>query len=113
MQFQGFKVWPIAKPEDMEESWTINVDKVLSSQVCAVLCLDHDKANQINAWQYQEPGQLCNCGWIESMECPEQMVASNLTLNNRSLTNAALGSNVFVQLEKTVSCGKPITSGIF
>ncbi len=111
-QFEDLNIMPIANPEDLdpeiEECWTtIEVDDVMSSQVCAMLCLDHYKASQINAWQYQERDQLCKCGWIVSMACPETLVSSNWTLDNSSLSNTALGTNVFVKLEMTVPCGKP------
>ncbi len=102
--FKTLRIQPVEDQEYLKtavgNSWTIEVDDVVSGEVCAVLCLEHEKKNELNAWSYQMNEKKCKCGWIESTSCPEKFVTNNWTLERISEYSA------FIQLEKTVSCGE-------
>ncbi len=88
---------------------TVKVDEVISRQVCAVLCLDHEKVSNINAWHYISEERVCKCGWIQSDQCLEQMVDRAWEFHNLSSLTA---SDTFVQLKKTVACGEQELSAL-
>ncbi len=104
--FQQLAIKPLMKsvdPDAVIDTWIVKVEEVVSTQVCAVLCLDHQLAESINAWQYKESTQLCQCGWLESILCPENLVVDKFILDNVSrLPNYP----AYVQMNKTISCGK-------
>ncbi len=107
-QFNELDIKPVSNTQDLETAiarkggWTIYVENVLNVQVCTVLCLDHKKAEELNAWRYHANNQSCKCGWVESKSCPETMVLDT------EITDISLIANhqAFVQLKKTVPCGK-------
>ncbi len=84
----------------------MEVEEVVSDEVCAVLCLNHDKADVLNYWQYLEGEMVCKCGWIEATSCPEKMTITNWSFSQtRPLSDTMSQSDAFVQLKKTVPCG--------
>ena len=104
--FETFDIQPFEYATDFFKvigNWTVEVEEVLSGPVCAVLCLDHEKHDQINAWHYDKENLFCTCGWVESSKCPEYLVRTNWTLMALDLTRE---EDSFVQLGKTVPCGK-------
>ncbi len=86
----------------------VKVEEVVSSTTCAVICLDHQRGNDINAWHYQADAQVCRCGWMKSKFCPR---AKALHEGNRPLQKnndndqMVLAHNSYIQLAKTVLCG--------
>ncbi len=107
--FDTLDIKPFEKTIDIQTAignWTVKVNDVVSRQVCTVLCLDHEKKSEINAWYYYEVDQVCHCGWMDSVNCPEDMVESNWSLDDG--TNMI--NNAFVQLHKTVPCGMLFTA---
>ncbi len=82
----------------------VKVEDVISGPVCAVLCSDPEKGDVINAWQYRENQRTCQCSWIESTSCPQTFVNMDWTMN----FNKRWTLNTFVQLAKTIPCGKNI-----
>ena len=103
-QFADSETKPFKDPDMVElaiEKWIVMVLDVVSRQVCAKLCLDHDKQDQINAWHYLESLQICKCGWIESTPCAEHLVTLDWNLTEIS----DLTHNVYLQMEKTIPCG--------
>ncbi len=85
----------------------VQVEDVISAPVCAVLCLDHDLAENINSWIYRKIEKICECGWIQSVQCPENTVLDAWNWYNVSDLAEHLS---FVQLNKTVPCGELDTS---
>ncbi len=108
-KFDELTIKPSENPESLDNaigsSWTVEVEDVITSQVCTVLCLDHKRVDELNAWHYESINRICRCGWVESNLCPETMVVHNWTFDNtvQLLTSS---DNVYVQLEKTVPCSK-------
>ncbi len=112
-KINALEIKPVLDPEDLESAirensitnrgWPVEVTKVVSAQVCAVLCLDHKMADDLNAWHYQVSTQICKCGWVESKSCPENWAIppDNSVYNSLVVKN----HNAFVQLKKTVPCG--------
>ncbi len=108
--FKELKIYPLKNPVDLENAlengWTMIVEKVLTGEVCAFLCLE--EKDKINSWHYLKHTQLCKCGWIDSNFCPERLV--NTDLQSWSFQKNGLMSDdspdAFVQLEKSVPCGK-------
>ncbi len=114
-QFNALEVTPFADAKSLDtaignKGWTVEVEDVVSLPVCAQLCLDHEIANELNAWHYRVNERICNCGWVESRSCPEKMVISDWTWKylENSTVEDNMGYNAFIQLNKTVSCGKYI-----
>ncbi len=114
-QFNDLLIKPVRKSiaNDIQQvnnaikDWIVSVDEVVSGHVCAVLCLDHDQENSINAWRYNNNAQVCKCGWVSSMLCPEEtLVKPDWKL--RDLGNL-LKYNIYMELRKTVFCGKSFT----
>ncbi len=101
-QFGELKIKPL-KPNAFDTISGVEVENVISLTVCAVLCLDHDLANNFNYWHYFEAQKLCRCGWIDARLCPEKMTIPNWTFSNA--TSIMSMSNSFVQLKKTLPCG--------
>ncbi len=102
--FKRLNVKPLAnqgKFNALNATSSVKVTDVVSAPVCAVLCLQHDKADMINAWHYHEYVQLCTCGWIQSKHCLENYVQSEWGFG----TVLDLDGYSFVQLEKTLPCG--------
>ncbi len=77
--------------------WSLMIEEVISDQVCAVLCMDNEMANQINTWHYNTKTRKCWCGWTESTKCPETLVIASIDHSGIEQT--------FVQLKKTITCG--------
>ncbi len=107
-QFQALEIKPLADTEDNIltnpnfDAWRkIEVEMVVSPEVCATLCLDDRNTDNLNAWLYQN--QTCTCGWVESQFCSDTMVISNWTWKNATSLQE---HTAFVQLNKTVACGK-------
>ncbi len=106
-KFIELEIKPLVNPHEFESAigrWTVKVEDVISAQVCAVLCLEHDKADHINAWHFWENGRrTCGCGWIRSTLCPENLVK----MEGRLLSVEKLSTNdTFVMLDKTLPCCK-------
>ncbi len=107
-QFNALEIHPIEDMESLQVAtvgscgWTIEVKEVLNMSVCSVPCLEHEEADEVNAWHYQ--GGICRCGWIESKYCPENMVNKNWTTGIEN--GGFLDHMAYVQLNKTVGCGR-------
>ncbi len=107
-QFLDWEIKPLKNPlafDDVMDKAIMMVQEVVSGQVCAVFCLDPQRGDGINAWQYDKDRQTCQCSWIESTTCPWDLVQTDWTLpvsNSSIVTNWTL--NTFVQLEKTIPC---------
>ncbi len=122
-QFKALEIKPVANPQDLEiavgykkNGWEVYVENVVSVEVCGVLCLDHKNADELNAWHYQIDDQICKCGWVESKSCPDKMVMDlESGPTGMDVATATKQHSAFVQLRKTVPCGKPICikSGFF
>ncbi len=105
-QFDKLEIKPFKNPNDiapLAERWTIKIANVVSRQVCAVLCLDDERSNRANAWDYFEIDEVCRCGWINSTFCPENKVTINWELEDISMS-PSLTRVAFVQLNRTVPC---------
>ncbi len=91
-----------------KNGWSVKVEDVVSLEVCSLLCLEHKKADELNAWLYQANQQICLCGWIESQSCPEEMVTDNLNWEDANATQETITiqRTAFIQLAKTVPCGR-------
>ncbi len=83
----------------------VEVQDVVSTKVCAKICLEHQKANELNAWHFKANLGICHCGWIHSAACPEKMMMENWRFD---VTSGLPNDTTFVQLAKTVSCGRLI-----
>ncbi len=103
--FDRLNILPLVDPSKLvpavNDIWTVQVEDVVSGQVCAVLCLDHELADNINSWYYQEHTKVCRCGWIGAQVCPENLVDHDGT----DLETAAKTTSAYVQLEKSLPCG--------
>ncbi len=87
----------------LQSTQTIQVEDVVSADVCAVLCLEHETSNDINIWQYKVNEEICKCGWIQSTTCPSDMIDPDWTFGETDL-QIDDQSIAFVQLAKTVPC---------
>ncbi len=88
------------------DQWTVEVQNVVSVEVCSVLCLNHKNADELNAWHYLLNERICRCGWVESKYCPEKMTLDHWTIiSDQSNDTVILEHSSFVQLNKTVPCG--------
>ena len=108
-QLNALNVRPIKDPEQLNtkietRGWTVVVEDVTSVQVCSVVCLEHKKMDELNAWLYEINERICKCGWIESSLCPEEMAINDWTWEGQTMENKA-----FVVQNKTVSCGTVLT----
>ncbi len=102
---KDLNIKPLAHPGQLaafNATATLQVIDVVSAPVCAMLCLQHDKADKINAWHYFGHVQFCKCGWIQSEHCPGKVVQSEWTFN----TVSDLEDHSFIQLNKTLPCGR-------
>ncbi len=111
-KFTTLEIKPVEDPAKLAvqiEEWTVEVEDVVSWNVCAVLCLNHPGANELNTWHYQYDELLCKCGWVHSFQCPEKIVSQNWAMRismNESVSDIdSISFNTSVQLNKTVSCG--------
>ncbi len=108
-QIGELMIKPLEHAESLDNSssvdWKIEVEEVISVQVCAVLCLDHDEAYELNSWLYDANDRVCKCGWVDSTFCPEQKTISNWTLPTVEQLGMIDNVSAFVQLTKTVACG--------
>ncbi len=104
-QFEDLSIKPVRRSvtEDDNFDWTVYVQDVVSGFVCGVLCLDHNEANSINVWHYNNSTLVCKCGWVTSLLCPETAVKENWELRK---TSNLLKFSTYIQLGKTVTCGK-------
>ncbi len=96
----------------------VRVENVVSGQVCAVLCLDHEKKTLINAWYYNKAKRVCHCHWMMSTHCPENLVKpewtfSELDFEKDILMPISKVSTAFIQLRKTVPCSKSMIAIYF
>ncbi len=106
-QFIEFDIKPFKDPAKVDsaiEDWVTEVADVISAQVCAVLCLDHNQADNINAWRYNGIDNNCQCGWIRSSPCPMLIIDPKWTFGK--LSDLTFTKATFVQLEKIIPCGK-------
>ncbi len=109
-RFEELEIKQAEGPENLRSAMadggiTVEVKNVVSGLVCATLCLDHKKANLLNAWHYQQNTETCTCGWVESGSCPERMVAKQSNYNHSYLVMNGTNIHAFVQLAKTIGCG--------
>ncbi len=114
-----FKTLDIKPVEDVDKlqtaidissnGWTVEVEDVLSVQVCTTLCLEHEEVDKLNAWHYNVSDSKCKCGWVESNACPEKMVINDWIADTQSLDHY-FG---YVQLYRTVPCGKPLLMPLY
>ncbi len=89
--------------------WNVEVEGVVSNQVCAVLCLDHEEADKINAWHFNDNNKLCRCGWIESLTCAETLVRNwKLDSDGSNMKD----DSAYVTMTKTLPCGKSYLNAI-
>ncbi len=112
LQFDELNVKPIKNPDWLINKaigdWIVEVESVVSGQVCAVLCLDHDKGEAINSWIFDSKtgNGTCRCGWTNSIHCPENLVETEIGEPHIHVTETLLQpGNLFFQLQKTVPCG--------
>ncbi len=110
-RFKALEVRPFVNPASLETvirgDSVIEVQNVVSLEVCSVLCLDHKRSDELNAWHYLVNEKICRCGWVDSKSCPEKMVNHDWTIDK---ADAMEDHRAFVQINKTVSCGKSIIS---
>ncbi len=87
--------------------WTVKVEEVASTHVCALVCLDHERKDFINPWRYARSTRLCMCGWTESTKCPENLAIASPSnpLHHAAEIEIEHGRRSYVQLKKTISCG--------
>ncbi len=88
--------------------WSILVDDVVSSPVCALLCLAHtEKAEQMNAWLYDRDSLTCRCTWLESRFCPDNFAQLDGSWTNSTNWRSELNKKTaFLQLRKVIPCRK-------
>ena len=106
-QFKDMSIQPIQKEDVRLDIQIAKVEEVVSHETCAVICLDHDNRNNINAWNYQANDQLCECGWMKSKLCPETIVTDAWKLTSNSVNKISI-HNGYIQMAKTVPCGKSL-----
>ncbi len=112
-QFREMEIKPVEQQASANtamgfEGGAVEVGEVVSAEVCSLVCLEHKKADELNAWLYNANGRICRCGWIESASCPRKVVLLNWSLeDNIDLTNTSgiEHHEAFVQLKKTIPCG--------
>ncbi len=111
-KFRELEIMPVEDPMSLDtvivenEGWTVEVEDVVSVDVCSVVCLEHRKADELNAWHYLVNAKICKCGWIESVSCPEKLTADNWKQDYNKNGTLMESHNAFVQLKKTVPCGR-------
>ncbi len=109
-----FELWQVQPLQDQTmdffvnvaiEDLTMTVQDVVSGEVCAILCMkESDKADNFNAWHYDNVSLSCQCGWIESTTCPDIFVQTSWTdMEPENDLNNPAGVS-FVQLAKTIPC---------
>ncbi len=105
-QFKDLSIEPIkvnGEEQLLIDIKVANIEEVVSNVTCAVICLEHQKRNDINVWQYHAEIQLCRCGWMKSQYCPKLKVLPGWKLGNIDAMNE---SSSYIQLAKTVPCGE-------
>ncbi len=107
-QFQELEIKPVKNPSHIKsaignDGWAVEVEEVVSTQVCTVVCLEHNSAGELNAWLYLDEQRICKCGWVGSSLCPRKWIVENWTWKNKK--DDINHPSTFVQLKKTVSCG--------
>ncbi len=108
LQFTEGNIKPFRNHLDIHNvirGWNVEVEEVVTKQVCAVLCLHHQEADEINAWHFNENNKLCRCGWIESPKCAETIVR-NWKLDSDGIN--LKDNSAYVTLTKTLPCGKSL-----
>ncbi len=108
-QFRDLEIKPLKNPVDYGDIIVkdiVKVEEVVSNAVCAVLCLDHQKKDEINAWRYFENDQLCHCGLVAEFQCTSSFVNANWHLNDTLEDLNTTNNTAFIQLGKTVPCGE-------
>ncbi len=116
-QFESLEIKPVRHPESLDiavqtnnNRWTVEVKYVVSVQVCSVLCLEHELADELNAWHYLIDEKNCRCGWVHSASWPEKMIIKDWRLDNETDSSSNNDGppmpNAFVQLQKTVPLGR-------
>ncbi len=101
-QFMDLDIQPLLDSvqfDNVVDENVLTVKDVVSAHGCAMLCLQTDEAEGINAWSYKENLRVCHCSWIESASCPENVVKETNTE-----VNATDKIQAFVQLAKTIPC---------
>ena len=121
-QFQESQVKPVQDLDglfhairDSNDGWTVEVEHVVSMQVCTVLCFEHEKADELNAWHYIANQKICRCGQVHSSNCAEKLTKKKWTweANSNYFSNdTIIEDNAFIQLKKTVSCSKLFIKGL-
>ncbi len=108
-QLEQLEVRPVRDPGRLvtaiakRDGSMVEVEDVVSLEVCSLLCLEHKRAYEINAWHYLVNEQVCLCGWVDSVNCPRKMA---LTFDDS--INESSNLRAFIQLKKTVPCGRNI-----
>ncbi len=111
-RFKELQIWPVDETKRVAAKavgsyeWTIEIRNVVSLQVCSVVCLEHENTLEFNTWHYNFNDQICKCGWVHSGSCPEKMVDTNWKPENLFIDQTSSTISFFVQLKKTVPCGK-------
>ncbi len=104
-RFSELDILPVVSSGDLDaaigDRWILQVEEVVSGMVCASVCLDHAKQDDINSWHYYESTQICRCGWLSSALCPENFVDTTWSQNDIAMVGK---TNTFIQLNKTVPC---------
>ncbi len=107
-QFLDLEIKPLSDPAkypSVNKIAGVKVEDVVSGPVCATLCLDPERGDDINAWRYRASKQICQCSWIKSTACPKTIVDLDWTLTSVT-TLTSDQDNAFVQLGKTIPCSK-------
>ncbi len=108
-QLKSWDVRPLTRNDTtgivrLSPSSVVNVSGVLTKEVCAVLCIGHERADEINTWQYNEHyDSSCTCGWIGSEQCPEHALDVKIMTLDLDLLTV---NTTFIQMNKTIPCGK-------
>ncbi len=103
----------IALTEAKEQQVLLTVDNVVSGQVCATLCLEHDNRDYFNSWSYfqktsdKEQGG-CMCSWTSSVSLCSGPARNLPTVdfNDFNADHNVTLTKMFVQVEKTLPCGE-------
>ncbi len=83
------------------------VEEVVSIDVCSVICLDKEHNSRSNAWIFIKESEQCQCALVETTICYDNN-DRNLSIKpfKRDPGYLSQESVAFVQLDKTVPCGK-------
>ncbi len=107
-QFKELDIKPMRQEIVTLDTQIANIEDVDSAETCAVVCLEHEKKDEINAWQYlvyKTEIRTCRCGWMKSQSCPN---TNALLVGDWKMTNVSqlADHKGYIQLRKTVPCGK-------